>query len=64
MEKPQPRPTPEQALTCYQLCRMLTSYYRPVALVTNDPRIDRLYILAGEELEVLIYPNGDWRMIR
>ncbi|WP_420841404.1 DUF6888 family protein [Gloeobacter kilaueensis] len=43
---------------------MITGYYQPIVLVSYDQRIDRLYILAGQDLQVLIYPNGDWRIIR
>ncbi|AGY59108.1 hypothetical protein GKIL_2862 [Gloeobacter kilaueensis JS1] len=59
-----PRPTLDQYRVCYHLCRMITGYYQPIVLVSYDQRIDRLYILAGQDLQVLIYPNGDWRIIR
>ncbi len=58
------KPTPQQCYACFILCRMLTAYYRPIALVTYDERIERIYILAGEDLQVLIYPDSTWRLIR
>lgn len=43
---------------------MLTAYYRPIVLVAYDERIERIYILAGEDLQVLVYPDSTWRLIR
>lgn len=43
----------------YKMCQNLTSMYLPINLVTMDERTKNLYILAGEELEVLINPQGE-----
>ncbi|WP_442937915.1 DUF6888 family protein [Nostoc sp.] len=32
-------------------------------LVTVDKRTKNLVILAGEETEIVIYPNGEWRYL-
>ena len=46
--------TPEQAMELYKMCQNLTSMYLPINLVTMDGRSLNLYILAGEEMEILI----------
>jgi len=35
--------------------------YPPIYIVRLDERINNLYILAGETIEIEIYPNGQWR---
>jgi hypothetical protein len=60
----QQNPNPKQLYTCFILCRMLTDLYRPLVIVRFDDRIDHVYILAGENLEVLIDVPGSWRVIR
>jgi len=56
-------PTVEQCLSCVQVCRDLTSFYIPIYLVRLDERDRQLIILAGEELQVTITPNGKWRFL-
>lgn len=41
------------------MCQNLTSMYLPINLVTIDERTENLYILAGEELEILINLQGE-----
>jgi hypothetical protein len=53
------KPTVEQTMELYKMCQNLTSMYLPINLVTMDERTKNLYILAGEELEVLINPQGE-----
>jgi len=35
--------------------------YAPIYVVRIDERIGEVFILAGEEIEVLIPPDGQWR---
>jgi Iap family predicted aminopeptidase len=56
-------PTIEQCLSCVQVCRDLTSLYIPIYLVRLDERDRQLIILAGEELQITITPNGKWRFL-
>jgi hypothetical protein len=35
--------------------------YQPIYIVRLDERTNNLYILAGEAIEIVIYPNGQWR---
>lgn len=34
--------------------------YVSVNLGTVDERTQDVYVLAGEEIEIVIYPNGNW----
>jgi hypothetical protein len=52
-------PTVEQAIELYKMCQNLTQMYSPINLVTIDTRTKNLYILAGEELEILINLYGE-----
>ena len=36
-------------------------FYRPIYLVCLDKPTANVFILAGEETEIVIYPNGEWR---
>jgi len=35
--------------------------YQPIYIVRLDERTNNLYSLAGETIEIEIYPNGQWR---
>ncbi|MBD2739056.1 MULTISPECIES: DUF6888 family protein [Nostoc] len=48
-------PTPEQMRTCFILGYWATNRI--------DERTKNIVILAGEETEILIYPNGKWRYL-
>jgi hypothetical protein len=62
MGEPQPKnPTLPQLRTCFDLCQRLTLMYRPLSLVCLDVSSGNIYILAGEETEILIFPNGQWK---
>jgi hypothetical protein len=50
-------------VSCVQLCLDLTGFYIPVYLVRLDERDNKLIILAGEELEIAIDPDGEWRFL-
>jgi hypothetical protein len=56
-------PTQEQIKTCFILCYRHTKMYLPIYLVSVDRRTKDVVILAGEETEIVIYPNGNWRYL-
>jgi hypothetical protein len=56
-------PTVEQAISCTQLCQDLTDLYVPIYLVRLDERTNHLIILAGDEIEIAIKPNGSWEFL-
>ena len=51
----------EQAIVGLRLCNTLTSFPLPINLVTIDDRNQDLIILAGQEIEIVVAPNGIWR---
>jgi hypothetical protein len=54
-------PTIEQLKTFYIMVYWNTKMYVPINLARIDERTNNLIILAGEESEITIYPNGKWR---
>ena len=50
-------PTAEQALKCVYLCQSLTTVYRPIYMVRLDERTGKIFILAGNDIEILISRN-------
>jgi hypothetical protein len=56
-------PTTAQALKCFQICCYLTSKYCSIDLVTLDKRTGNVIILAREEINIEIEPNGEWRFV-
>lgn len=55
--------TTAQVLKCFELCCDLTSKYYSIDLVTLDKRTGNVVILAGEEINIEIQPNGEWRFV-
>jgi hypothetical protein len=55
--------TTAQALKCFQLCCDLTGKYCSIDLVALDKRTGKAIILSGEEINIEIDPNGDWRFV-
>lgn len=56
-------PTVEKLKTSFILTFWATKMYLPVFLVRIDERTKNIVILAGEETEIIIYPNGKWRYL-
>lgn len=52
-------PTKIQAIRCFMMCQRITQMYLPIYLVRLDERTKDIFILAGEELQVLIDENGE-----
>lgn len=56
-------PTSAQVQKCFQLCCNLTEKYCSIDLVKLDKRSARVIILAREEINIEIEPNGEWRFV-
>jgi hypothetical protein len=56
-------PTQEQIETCFILSYRLTKMYIPIYLITVDSGTKDVFILAGEETEIIINTNGYWRYL-
>ena len=53
-------PTVEQGLRCAYLCQFLTNAYISIQIVRLDERTGKLFILAGDDLEVVVNRDGNW----
>ena len=42
---------------------MLSNYYKDIYLFRFDNQIGDVYILAGDDLQILVPPNGAWIFI-
>ena len=56
-------PTQKQIQACFILSCRLTKMYVPIYLIRVDERTKEVFILAGEETEIAIEANGDWRYL-
>ncbi|WP_408648759.1 MULTISPECIES: DUF6888 family protein [Tumidithrix] len=56
-------PTADQGITCITLCQSLTNTFMPIFMVRLDERTGNVFILAGDNIEIEIYPNGRWRFL-
>jgi hypothetical protein len=56
-------PTNEQAQACLQVCQWLSNCYKDIHLFRFDLQTGDVYILAGDELEIIVPPNGLWEFI-
>ena len=56
-------PTPAQLFTCYVLSYWATKMYLPIYLVTLDEPTQGVFILAGDETEILINSDGTWGLL-
>ncbi|WP_405196687.1 DUF6888 family protein [Zarconia navalis] len=56
-------PTSEQGLKCIYVCQALTNAYQPIYMVRLDERTGNLFILAGDNIEILIRRSGNWEFL-
>jgi len=56
-------PTAVQALTCLRVCQMVSNSFLDIQLIRFNEIKGYVYILAGDEMEILIFPEGNWRFI-
>ena len=56
-------PTAEQGFACIRVCQMLSNYYRNILLFRFNSNIGSIYILADENMEILISRDGIWRFL-
>lgn len=50
-------------MSCLRVCQMLSSYYRDIKLFRFDDKTGQVYILAGDDIQVLVPRNGKWRFV-
>ncbi|WP_442949222.1 DUF6888 family protein [Nostoc sp.] len=56
-------PTTEQALACIRVCQMLSNLYKDIRLFRFDDKTGQVYILAGDELQIIVLSNGIWDFV-
>ena len=56
-------PTDEQAIRCLIVCQMLSNCYRDIRLFRFDEQTADVYILAGDNLQIIIPSSGNWRFV-
>ncbi|MGH2416485.1 MAG: DUF6888 family protein [Microcystaceae cyanobacterium] len=56
-------PTDKQAQACLRVCQMLSSYYRDIQLFRFDEQLGYVYILAVNEIQIIVPSNGDWYFV-
>ncbi len=42
---------------------MLSNLYRDIKLFRFNDKIGQVYILAGDSIEIIVYPYGGWEFI-
>ncbi len=52
-------PTDKQAVSCFIMCQRITMMYLPISLVRLDERTNDIFILAGEDIQLLVDRDGD-----
>jgi hypothetical protein len=55
--------TAAQCIACVIQCQYLTMKFLPIHIVRLDERTGNIYLLAGEDTQLEIPPNGIWRLI-
>ncbi|WP_442944479.1 DUF6888 family protein [Nostoc sp.] len=56
-------PTAKQTVEFLLVCVRLSNVLQPINIVRLYERTNQIYILAGDDIEVLIYPNAKVRFL-
>ncbi|GAB4176730.1 MAG: hypothetical protein Fur006_07890 [Coleofasciculaceae cyanobacterium] len=56
-------PTAQQAINCLIVCQWLSNCYKDIHLFRFDAKTGVVYILAGDNLEIIVPPNDPWRFL-
>lgn len=57
------QPITAQAFACLRICQMLSTTYRNIELFRFDEKTQIVYIFAGEEIQIIVDPDGNWRFL-
>jgi hypothetical protein len=52
--------TAAQSIACVVQCQALTNMFRSIHILRLDETLDAIFVLADEDIELLIYPDGNW----
>lgn len=53
-------PTNKQAQASLRVCQMLSNGYKDIHLFRFDEKIGNIFILAGDDIQIVIPSNGEW----
>ncbi|KAM3100956.1 DUF6888 family protein [Phormidesmis sp. 146-12] len=56
-------PTAEQNFTSVYICQMLSNYFKNIEVFRFNQLTGEIYIFAGEELQIIIPRDGQWRFV-
>ena len=56
-------PSNAQAQTCLWICQLFPNCYRDIQIFRFDPQTKVVFIFAGEELQILVNAQGQWRFL-
>jgi hypothetical protein len=57
------RVTAAQAMKAIVICQNLSDSYRPIYVFRFEPRTGYIFILGGENIQVVIPQDGNWEFI-
>ncbi|HAG83950.1 MAG TPA: hypothetical protein DCL61_23075 [Cyanobacteria bacterium UBA12227] len=63
MEEKKINPTDEQAQACLRVCQMLSNCYRDIQLFRFDDQTGDVFILASDELQIIVPRSGNWSFV-
>ena len=55
--------TVEQAIKSVELCQSLSDLHQDIVLFRFDALKGEIYILAGQDIEIVIYASGIWEFL-
>jgi hypothetical protein len=55
--------TPAQAIKAVEVCQSLSNLYQDILLFRFDALKGEIYILAGQNLEIIIDTQGTWEFL-
>ncbi|NJR63806.1 MAG: hypothetical protein HC769_36625 [Cyanobacteria bacterium CRU_2_1] len=56
-------PSDEQAQACLRVCQMLSNCLQDIRLFRFDTNTNNVFILAGENIQIIVPPSGIWNFI-
>lgn len=48
---------------CVIICQYLSNFYREIQLFRFSDTIGNVFILAGDDLQILVFRDGTWRFV-
>ena len=55
--------TVEQAIKSVEICQSLSDLYQDIILFRFDELKGEIYLLAGLDIEIVIYSDGNWEFL-